>query len=82
MYNCALQLGDGLKLIDVFQENTKCSGVSERVSNESAPEREACSSLSKSVGQNASGCHKGKRSKHLASGEAVFKKKDQLLIIA
>jgi sister-chromatid-cohesion protein PDS5 len=74
MYNCALssiQLGDGLKSIDVFQENTKCSVVSERVSNESAPEREACSSLSKSVGQNASGSDKGKRSKHLASGKRI-----------
>ncbi|CAD6273327.1 unnamed protein product [Miscanthus lutarioriparius] len=41
-------------------DNTKCSVVSERVSNESSPEWEACSSSSKSVGQNASGCNKGR----------------------
>ncbi|PAN27371.1 hypothetical protein PAHAL_5G076300 [Panicum hallii] len=59
------------------KDNVKCSFVSERVSNESAPEREACSSLSKLVGQNASVCDKGKGNKSLASGKAVSKKKDQ-----
>ncbi|KAG2602210.1 hypothetical protein PVAP13_5KG660400 [Panicum virgatum] len=59
------------------QDNVKCSFVSERVSNESAPEREVCSSLSKLVGQNASVCDKGKGNKSLASGKAVSRKKDQ-----
>jgi len=58
-------------------DNTKCSVVSERVSNESAPERKACFSLNKSVGQNVGGCDKGKRNRRLASGKAVSKKKDQ-----
>ncbi|WVZ68025.1 hypothetical protein U9M48_017016 [Paspalum notatum var. saurae] len=60
------------------QGNTKCSVFSERVSNESVPEREACSSLSKLVVQNASGCDRSKRNKRLASGKAVSKKKDQI----
>ncbi|OEL37949.1 hypothetical protein BAE44_0001036 [Dichanthelium oligosanthes] len=59
------------------QDNIKCSVVSERVSNESVPEREARSSLSKLVEQNASVCDKGKGHKSLASGKAVSKKKDQ-----
>lgn len=58
-------------------DNTKCSVVSERVSYEFAPERKACSSLNKSVVQNASGCDKSNRNKCLASGKAVSKKKDQ-----
>ncbi|KAG2593232.1 hypothetical protein PVAP13_5NG110322 [Panicum virgatum] len=59
------------------QDNVKCSFVSERVSSESAPEREACSALSKLVGRNASVCDKGKGNKSLASGKSVSKKKDQ-----
>lgn len=59
------------------QDNSKSSVVSERVSNESAPEREALSSLSKLVGQNASGYDKGKKNKRLASGKAMSKKKVQ-----
>ncbi|CAO1944277.1 unnamed protein product [Urochloa humidicola] len=57
------------------QDNVKCSVVSERVSNGSASEREACSSLSKLGGQNAGVCDKGNKS--LASGKAVSKKKNQ-----
>jgi len=77
VHHLASNFGDGLKSIDVFQDNTKCSVVSERVSNESAPERKACFSLNKSVGQNVGGCDKGKRNRRLASGKAVSKKKDQ-----
>uniref|UniRef100_A0A0D3EWS2 Uncharacterized protein n=1 Tax=Oryza barthii TaxID=65489 RepID=A0A0D3EWS2_9ORYZ len=44
-------------------DDTKCSDNAERVSTEVAPDKEACSSLSNIVGQNAS-CHdKGKRNK-------------------
>ncbi|CAO1942424.1 unnamed protein product [Urochloa humidicola] len=59
------------------QDNVKCSVVSERVSNGSASERETCSSLSKLGGQNAGVCDKGKGNKSLASGKAVYKKKNQ-----
>ncbi|CAL4960254.1 unnamed protein product [Urochloa decumbens] len=59
------------------QDNVKCSVVSERVSNGSASEREACSSLSKLVGQNASVCDNGKGNKSLACEKAVSKKKNQ-----
>ncbi|CAO2182211.1 unnamed protein product [Urochloa humidicola] len=59
------------------QDNVKRSIISERISNESASERETCSSLSKLVGQNASVCGKGKGNKSLASGKPVSKKKDQ-----
>ncbi|KAL6614101.1 hypothetical protein ACP70R_036371 [Stipagrostis hirtigluma subsp. patula] len=59
------------------KDNTKCSVPAERVSNESAPEREVYSSLSKSVGQNANGCDKGKGTKNSVPGEALSKKKDQ-----
>lgn len=59
------------------QDNTKCSVISERVSNESAPKREVYSSLSKLVGHNASGCDKGKGNQNSVSGEARSKKKDQ-----
>uniref|UniRef100_K3XDX2 Sister chromatid cohesion protein n=1 Tax=Setaria italica TaxID=4555 RepID=K3XDX2_SETIT len=48
------------------QDNVKCSVVSERVSNESAPDQ-----------MNASVCDKGKGNRSLASGKAVSKKKDQ-----
>jgi sister-chromatid-cohesion protein PDS5 len=48
---------------NVFQDDTKCSDNAERVSTEVAPDKEARSSLSNIVGQNAS-CHdKGKRNK-------------------
>ncbi|KAJ1286407.1 hypothetical protein BS78_03G350000 [Paspalum vaginatum] len=60
------------------QGDTKCSVFSERVSNESVPGRKACSSLSKLVVQNASGCDRSKRNKRLASGKAASKKKDQI----
>uniref|UniRef100_A0A0E0CAV1 Sister chromatid cohesion protein PDS5 homolog A n=1 Tax=Oryza meridionalis TaxID=40149 RepID=A0A0E0CAV1_9ORYZ len=44
-------------------DDTKCSDNAERVSTEVAPDKEARSSLSNIVGQNASGHDKGKRNK-------------------
>ncbi|KAL6840252.1 hypothetical protein ACP4OV_030062 [Aristida adscensionis] len=61
------------------QDSIKCSVPVERVSNQSAPGREVCCSLSKLVGQNASVRDKG--SKSSIPGEALSKKKDQNAII-
>uniref|UniRef100_A0A0E0CAV0 Sister chromatid cohesion protein PDS5 homolog A n=1 Tax=Oryza meridionalis TaxID=40149 RepID=A0A0E0CAV0_9ORYZ len=47
----------------VHPDDTKCSDNAERVSTEVAPDKEARSSLSNIVGQNASGHDKGKRNK-------------------
>ncbi|GJN17041.1 hypothetical protein PR202_gb04079 [Eleusine coracana subsp. coracana] len=48
-----------LEAHEPYQDN-KCSVAAERVSNESALGKGACSSLSKLVGENASGCNKEK----------------------
>ncbi|TVU36377.1 hypothetical protein EJB05_18310 [Eragrostis curvula] len=59
------------------QDNTKCSVVAERVSNESARVKGACSSFSKQGRENAGSCDKGNGNKSLVSGKARSKKKDQ-----
>ncbi|GJM92438.1 hypothetical protein PR202_ga08912 [Eleusine coracana subsp. coracana] len=65
-----------LEAHEPYQDN-KCSVVVERVSNESALGKGACSSLSKLVGENASGCDKEKGNISLVPAQARSKKKDQ-----